>query len=177
MFTGDKVSSGPVDWSFEIFFSKPTNKPTNKKQNRLSVSSVVLLLKRTSRLCDALFKNKRMRSAMTCSKFDFWILFRRPWFIKALSRLSSLCWNPLKSSDALTSNFSSLTWLFLLHPASDLLSVLLFFLLSYLISLIPPTNRQAIQIGTFCPIKSLRHGHMPVEDIPSPAVLLMQGKP
>lgn len=50
MFTGDIVSSGPVDWSFEVFFSK-----NKQKQNRLSVSSVVLLQKRASRVCDALF--------------------------------------------------------------------------------------------------------------------------
>lgn len=77
---------------------------------------------------------------MTCSKFDFWIHFRRPWFIKALSCLSSLCWNPLQSSDALTSNFS------LLPPVSDLLSVLLF---SFVLPLSshPPPNRQANQNG------------------------------
>lgn len=113
---------------------------------------------------------------MTCSKLDFWIHFRRPWFIKALSCLSSLCWNPLKSSDALTSNFSSLTCFLLVRPVFHLLSVLL---LPYILPLFshPTPNRQANQIGTFCPIKSLGHGHMPVEDIPSPAVLLMQGKP
>lgn len=139
MFTGDIVPSGPVDWSFEVLFSK-----NKQKQYRLSVSSVVLLQKRSSWVCDTLLL-KKMRSAMTCSKFDFWIHFRRPWFIKALSCLSSLCWNPLQSSDALTSNLSSFTFPFYLPsliycPSS-------FFLLSYLFPLTPPPNRQANQNG------------------------------
>lgn len=68
------------------------------------------------------------------------------------------------------------------RPPTQLLSVLLFkgFFPTILpLSSLPPlpTDTQANQMGMFCPIGSLHHGHMPVEDRPSPPVLLMQGKP
>lgn len=83
--------------------SRKSNKPTKKaKQVVRLLGCFIAEESESSFWC---FVKKEKRSAVTCSKFDFWIHFRRPWFIKALSCLSSLCWNPLKSSDALTSNF------------------------------------------------------------------------
>lgn len=63
-----------------------------------------------------LLKKEEKKSAQCLQEFDFWIHFRCPWFIKAPSCLSSLCWNPLQSSDALIYNFSSIICFLLLLP-------------------------------------------------------------
>lgn len=52
--------------------------------------------------------------------------------------------------------------------------LLLSLLLSYLLYLSPPFFSTSRQTG---PIRGLDFDHMPVEDRPKPAALLMQGKP
>lgn len=96
---------------------------------------------------------------------------------------------PLSVLLSFTFSFCSLlptsSLLCLYCPSSPLTLLFFFFIflshsssttLPHLFSFLPyqQTDRQA---GAFCPIRSLGFDHMPVEDRPRPAALLMQGKP